>query len=170
MVFMNTSYILLLVAVYMIGNVITDIKTLKTKNLWHLLFLLIYFIIGGLIFKKVLLLFLSTFLAFLMGCIIAKLPHATLGAGDIKMLMVVTVFEQLLKINSNPLLVVLIVFSVYIVVSFVHISIYKIIWLLTKGKVKFHSYSISNRKITTPEAVPIFLTIILINISIINVS
>ncbi|WP_141216774.1 hypothetical protein [Rhodococcus sp. 15-2388-1-1a] len=167
---MNTYYLFLLIAVYMIGNLITDIKTLKTKNFWHLLFLLVYFIIGGIVFKNVLLLFVSMLLGFLMGCIMSKLPHSTLGAGDIKMLIVVTVFEQLIKINSNPLLVVSIVFSIYIVVSFVHMSIYKTVWILTKGKVKFHSYSISNREVITPEAVPIFLTVILINISIINVA
>ncbi|MGG1021176.1 hypothetical protein G3M81_22985 [Bacillus paralicheniformis] len=143
----------------MIANVVTDIKTLKTKNLWHLLFSLIYFLIGGLILKKGFAVLLALFLAFGLGLLLSKIPHVTLGVGDIKMLMVIAMYEQVVRVDQNPVYLVIVLFLTYIVVSFIHMSIFKFVSLFKKG-ITFYSYKIEKGVITTPEAVPIFLTVI----------
>ncbi|MED5094558.1 hypothetical protein [Bacillus safensis] len=145
----------------MIVNVTTDCKTLTTKNLWHLLFLLIYLLIGGFLFGKWLIMLCAFVISFILGLSLTKIPHVSLGAGDIKMLIVISLYNQLIW-DDNPLILIGLFIGMYVVFSFSHTLISR---LYLKNKRKFsYSYKIEKGVIITPEAVPLFITVLLFNV------
>ncbi|NUH84751.1 hypothetical protein HUN92_13580 [Bacillus firmus] len=152
----------LVILVYMLVNVWTDTRYLKTKNEWHLLIGGFFFVVGA-INDLILLLLIAIVITVFLGVMLSKVPHTTLGAGDTKMLMVVAMYFQNLNPSINPLILVLIIICVYIVLSFIQLSLFRVVSFFLKRDISFFSYRTEGEKVITPEALPILITVMLIS-------
>ncbi len=160
---MNTECLFFsVVLIYMLVNVWTDTRYLKTKNEWHLLIGGFFFVVGTINDLSFLLL-ITIVITLFFGVMLSKVPHTTLGAGDTKMLMVVATYFQNVNPSINPLILVLIIICVYIIFSFIQVSLFQTVAFFLKRDLSFFSYRTEGKKVITPEAFPILITVILIS-------
>jgi hypothetical protein len=165
-VIMNTDYLFVnfILIFYMAVNVWTDLRNLETKNIWHIIIAITIFSYGSVIYGIGITIRLLIALGLnLCLSLLHKLPKTSFGSGDIKMLMVVSVISSLLIPDKHVIYVVLLVHCLYFLVSFIILTICKIIQIRMKKKeVAFFSYRITKDYIVTPEALPLFITSILL--------
>ncbi|MEQ2529130.1 hypothetical protein EKG37_17500 [Robertmurraya yapensis] len=155
---MTTDSIIYLLFIYLVVNIWTDIRTLKTKNVWHLVFGLLILIVG--IFNDMATFMLvALIIILLVGILLMNIPNVQLGAGDIKMLMVLSMYLQFMKPTVAPFLIVLILVSVYMTLSFLIHTILLLIKKRVKREISFLSYRVTKKMIITPEAIPISLSV-----------
>lgn len=163
---MNTehSFLYLFLLMYMLLNVYTDLTSMKTKNWLHLFSLgsvlfygLWYGIIVGVLYSSV--------LGLLVGIALSIIPKAKLGAGDIKMLMVIFPFIGS-DFGFNHFNIYILFIFLYLVTSIIIITTLKVIKSKT-SKASFHFYSYEVTKdgaILAPEAIPLFIACIVLPI------
>lgn len=124
---MNTVLFIMLV-LYMAVNVYHDIKTLKTKNLWHLLFIVIFLSINLLQNTTQAIYLLS--LAMIIGLTLERFQQQL--PGDTKMLVVCS--QALLTITTfNPYTVIILLYFIKMVMS----SIWGFLLAYLQNKKKF---------------------------------
>lgn len=146
------------ILIYMGFNLYTDLKYLKTKNWWHLSFLIILFCLS-LLTNNLLGFFISFFGGAALGGLL-KISLKDYGNGDIKMLMILFASFSLIELQTfNDYLYVSIL---YIVISGIHFGVCKLIQLRTKETKRCFTYSISKDYIEVPEAIPITLVFLLV--------
>lgn len=161
---MNTEQMYLLVLFcYMFLNVITDITKLKTYNKWHLLIIFFLLVIVRPEINNLVVLILTALLSLFIGILQSKIPHNTLGAGDIKMFMVVSMYLVQIK-NYVPVFILVFTFHLgYMIFSLFILFLIKLICLRKKEtEWGIGSYKVTNGCIVTPEAVPIFISIVFV--------
>lgn len=146
-----------LVTLYMSFNLWTDVRHLRTKNYWHFSFFTIAIVIA---YREHVLLMtiISCAIGFLLGWLLQKvLKHY--GNGDIKMLMVLSMY--LFLITHNPLFFISPYFTTYVLISIAHILALKYVQTQTMCNIKLGGYRISSKKITVPEAVPLAIGLLI---------
>lgn len=163
-VFMNTEHLfVLLLLIYMLVNVVTDVKRLITYNKWHLSFLIIFLTISLLQGNNVIVFLCTGVLMLIIGIIQSKIPGTSLGAGDIKMLVIVSLFLVAIKLESSLYLIIFFLQFGYMFTSLAITSFVKGLSLLKNNKEwSVEGFKITKEEIITPEAVPIFISVIII--------
>ncbi|MEK5105060.1 hypothetical protein MKX83_24265 [Cytobacillus sp. FSL M8-0252] len=159
---MNTEYFFCVMLIYMIVNLITDTLTLKTKNIWHL-FMAIVIMITCMLNKTLLITIASVSLVLIIWMVMSKMIPVNLGAGDLKMLMIITSFQQIIYQPNNFSFLVLVTFGLYIVLSFIQFIFIKVIKDLKRKEITFFAYRTEGNVIIRPESLPILLTVIILH-------
>lgn len=150
--------------IYMVFNVITDCLTQKTYNKWHLLFILVAVLLA-LITNDLFVVILSSFVSLVFGVFLSKIPYTFLGAGDTKMLSVASMY--LVQLAENVYMptyrLLLYFYSGYMILSLLITFLFKIIRSFSSQKeFSIVGYQVKNDEIVSPEAIPIFLAVILV--------
>ncbi|PIJ95821.1 hypothetical protein CTN02_21915 [Lysinibacillus sphaericus] len=161
------NFLTVVIAVYMLVNLYTDIRYLKTKNLWHVLILIVLFtisIIKGAVFNSVI----ALSVAFLAGIVLRKIL-STYGAGDVKMIAILFMAISLFKESKLSHLYGFLL--IYIVISFLHIAVLRGVRKISKRDSKLGGYTLRADYIVVPEAVPLSIaTFILLSIYHLNIN
>lgn len=156
---MNTEHLFLYfgLLLYMSFNVISDVKHLKTYNLWHLTFFIGLFLYG--ITETVYIqLIITVVISLAFGILIGTIPKSSFGAGDQKMIVVCSMFLVLMYVDKFILGSVFTFVSIYYVLSFLLFCVSKYIQKrMRKPEFKVGAYLITKENIIVPEAVPIFM-------------
>lgn len=156
---MLSHFTLLLLVVYMSINVYSDIRYLKTWNWLHYSL----FLLSIPLFVWFKLSFIYWFLILLItGCIgwVLRKIHRVFGAGDIKMLIILSLYTKILFLNMHLYFLILFIQGFYqIVSSLILFSLIVLRKVLKKKQLIFGTYLISKDTIQTPEAVPISLVL-----------
>lgn len=163
-VFMNTEHLFVfLLLIYMLVNVVTDVKRLITYNKWHLSFLIVFLIISLLQGKNLIVFLCTGALILIIGIIQSKIPGTSLGAGDIKMLVIVSLFLVAIKHESSLYLIIFILQLGYMFTSLAITSFVKVISLLkNKREWSVKGFKVTKEEVITPEAIPILISVIII--------
>lgn len=104
----------------------------------------------------------TSFLGFLFGVVLRKIPGATMGAGDQKMLMVIF---PLLSIHEETLRIALSFSLLYLIFSLLIIRGCRVIQKkMHSEEVKFGTYTIKKNLIETPEAIPMLISVLCVPI------
>lgn len=156
---MNTEHLFLYFGLlfYMIFNVVSDVKHLKTYNLWHLMFFIGLFLYG--VYEDVYIqLLITVIISLTFGILIGNIQKASFGAGDKKMIVVCSMFLVLMYVEKSILESVFVFVSVYFLLSFFIFCVSKYIQKkMILPQFKVGTYSITKTYIVVPEAIPIFL-------------
>jgi len=149
--------------VYMLLNVWTDVSKLKTYNVWHMFFLSGFTslaVFTGCIFTLIAVVVCTGALYYFMR----HIPYTTLGEGDGKMLMIGAMGLQLMYRFIDPMTTSIAFVCMYLTCSMVQVSVLK--WMCwRKGRdLSFLQYRVSRNQMITPEALPIFVAVILYTI------
>lgn len=94
-------YIVSLFLIYMEVNVYTDFKYLRTKNVWHLLFLIIAIVLGFLEEVSVLNVIGIMLITLIIGLMREKFPLVRMSPGDTKMLVVASMYCLVINPTNN---------------------------------------------------------------------
>ncbi len=159
---MNTehSFLYSFMLLYMLFNVYTDLTSMRTKNWWHSIYLFGLLLYGFLVGAGVEVLFYSA-LGLMIGLLLSFLPKAKLGAGDVKMLIVIFSFIGLIfgfhQFTFHGLYILM-----YLIASFLIMSVLQLIKnKRTNRSFRFYSYKITEEgNLIAPEAIPLFIACI----------
>lgn len=159
-----TEQVLLSLIIYMIINVVTDFLHLKTYNKWHFIFL-IYIVFYSIYWGEgVSLIVWGILISLFIGGVQSRLSKNEFGAGDIKMLVITSLFLILLNPTESLLKVIVVHCIVYMLLSFFIVNAIILIHRIrSKKDFKLGGYSYINKQITTPEALPIFVSVLITN-------
>lgn len=149
---MNTEHLILIgLMVYMVVNVVTDIKSRTAYNVWHvihLVFIFLLIVINELYLHMIVIGIVS--ISF--GFILPKLLRGKIGSGDIKILIVASFYLMILMNDGKWILAVLFFYFVYIATS----QIILLGWLIRNDVLKK-----KEKKYRFPEAIPLFIGLVI---------
>lgn len=139
----------------MFFNVYTDIRYGITRNILHL-FALVYLLLLSVI-NGVYVVFTGVVIAFIFGLFLRRISKSY-GAGDIKMMVVLSAAFTLIHPHIISLILMAII---YINISFLHILVVNTIRKFMNRDFKFGTYQVKEQITKVPEAVPLAITTIL---------
>lgn len=137
----------------MMGNIYTDFKELKTKNIWHLLFLMIGIILS-LILKVNLLEILGVIIiALAIGLIRENTRSIRIAAGDTKMISIMSLYCLIVFPHSNilgmPLFLHLVIFTFSLILTgFISLALLLKSFLRFKHVTGYHSFTLQKMNVS----------------------
>lgn len=147
--------------VYMAVNLFTDLKFLKTKNFMHLLMLGAILIYSIFVSNNILVVVNTCLLSLVLGLLLTTVKGVSIGSGDLKMLVITSMFFQTYFVNGNPFLIAIVVYTFYFIISFLHLSVFR--WFgRKKREFSLFTYTYKDGKLQVPDTLPIILTSLLI--------
>jgi len=146
--------IYLFAVMYMFINVYTDVRYGITKNILHLFAFLYLLSLAAL--GKVYVVFIGVVFAFIFGLFLRRI-FKSYGAGDIKMLIVLSAAFTLIHQDVAQLFMTAIM---YLLISFMHVLLVNAVRVFVNTDFKLGTYRVKDKITTVPEAVPLAITTI----------
>lgn len=145
--------LVLLIILYMLGNIYTDFRELKTKNKWHMIFLVLGIFSAFILNVDVIKLLGIMTISLGIGLLRENISSIRISAGDTKMITVLTLYYFLFNPHGNILIAAVSIHLSIFIFSLLFTGWISMILLIksliqTKGLTGYHSFSFKKMNIS----------------------